>query len=173
MSLPLTPSQTVGPYLALGLPWEHGPYAVPEGSAEAIRISGRVLDGAGDPIPDALVETWQSDPEPSERFRGFARCPTDDEGRWFVVTLRPGRVPGPQGASQAPHLDVSVLARGMLNRAVTRIYFADQHEANAVDPVLASAPAERRATLLANLEDDGYRFDIRIQGPDETVFFDV
>lgn len=168
-----TPAQTVGPYLELGLPWEDGPFAAAEGAAGAVRISGRVLDGAGDPIPDALVETWQSDPEPDESFRGFARCPTDDVGCWFVITLRPGPVPGPDGATQAPHLDVSVFARGMLHRVVTRIYFADQKEANAVDPVLASVPADRRETLLAHLGDDGYRFDIRIQGPGETVFLDV
>jgi protocatechuate 3,4-dioxygenase alpha subunit len=165
VTLQPTASQTVGPYLSLGLAWEDGPYAAAEG---AIRIAGCVLDGAGDPVPDALVETWQASPEPSEGFRGFARCPTDDAGQWFVVTLPPGELDG-----QAPHLDVSVFARGLLNRVVTRIYFADQAAANAGDPVLATVPADRRDTLLAERTHDGYRFDIRLQGPEETVFFDV
>ena len=173
MSARLTPSQTVGPYLALGLPWEDGPYAAAAGAPGAIRISGRVLDGSGDPIPDALVETWQSSPKIGVGFRAFARCPSDDDGRWFVLTLRPGPVPGPAGTTQAPHLDVSVFARGMLHRVVTRIYFADEADANATDPVLASVPPDRRETLLARLGNDGHRFDIRIQGLDETVFFDV
>ncbi len=173
MSLPATPSQTVGPYLALGLPWEDGPYAVHESAPDAIRIAGVVLDGQGEPIPDALVETWQSDPPASESFRAFARCPTDDEGRWYVVTLPPRSVPGPGGTTQAPHLAVSVFARGLLHRVVTRIYFADREEANAADPVLLSVPSARRDTLLAQPTDDGYRFDIRLQGPGETVFFDV
>ena len=173
MSPPVTPSQTVGPYLAIGLPWEDGPYAAAERAAGAVRISGQVLDGGGDAIPDALVETWQSSPAPDDDFRGFARCATDDDGRWSVVTLRPALVPGPDGATQAPHLDVSVFARGMLHRVVTRIYLADEEVANAADPVLATVPADRRETLLAQLADDGYRFDIRIQGLGETVFFDV
>ena len=173
MRVPATPSQTVGPYLALGLPWEDGPHAVPVGTADAIRISGRVLDAAGQPVADALVETWQSDPPVAPGFRGFARCPTDGDGRWHVVTLRPGPVPGPDGIQQAPHLAVSVFARGLLHRVVTRIYFAELEEANAADPVLASVPAARRDTLLAQPTDDGYRFDIRLQGTGETVFFDV
>jgi protocatechuate 3,4-dioxygenase alpha subunit len=173
VSPPATPSQTVGPFLELGLPWEDGPYAVADGTPGAIRISGRVLDGAGEPVPDALVETWQSDPPAGEGFRGFARCATDDDGRWHVVTLPPGPVAGPDGSRQAPHLAVSVFARGLLHRVVTRIYFAGAGEANAADPVLASVPAARRATLLAQPTDDGHRFDIRLQGPGETVFFDV
>jgi protocatechuate 3,4-dioxygenase alpha subunit len=173
VALPTTPSQTVGPYLALGLPWPDGPWAAAEGTPDALWITGVVLDGDGAPVPDAVVETWQADPPPHEGFRGFARCPTDDDGAWFVSTLRPGPVPGPGGVPQAPHLDVSVLARGLLNRVVTRIYLADEVEANAADPVLHTVPAERRATLLAQPSDDGYRFDIRLQGPGETVFFDV
>jgi protocatechuate 3,4-dioxygenase alpha subunit len=143
----VTPSQTVGPFLALGLPWEEGPVADPDG----VRVSGRVLDGAGDPIPDALVETWQHEPP------AFARCPTDDEGRWHVV------VP------PAPYLAVHVLARGLLRHLTTRIYL----DPVADDPVLENVPAARRETLLAERTDDGYRFDIRIQGERETVFFDV
>lgn len=157
----------MGPYLALALPWDAGPNAVPPGTPGAIAIGGRVVDGGGDPVPDGLVETWQADPPASEAFRGFARCPTDADGRWEVLTL----MPAPGG--QAPHLDVSVFARGLLHRLATRIYFADRESENASDPVLASVPADRRATLLAVPEAERYRFDIRLQGPGETVFFDV
>lgn len=179
-----TPSQTVGPFFALGLPWSDGPHVVDEGSAGAIRIAGRVLDGAGDPIPDALVETWQADPEgcfdhpddPRGRcpgFRGFGRCPTDDAGRWWVLTRKPGRVPAPGGAEQAPHIAVSILARGLLQRLVTRIYFADEPAANAADPVLAALPPADRATLTATPVDGGYAIDFHLQGDRETVFFGI
>ncbi len=182
-----TPSQTVGPYFAIGLPWPDGPHAVAEETPGAIRIAGVVYDGAGAPVPDALIETWQADPEgrfadlhghggPSEvpGFRGFARCGQEDgDGSFEVVTVKPGPVPGLDGIAQAPHIDVSVFARGMLHRCVTRIYFADEGEANAADPVLARVPPERRATLMAEPTDSGYRFDIRLQGEGETVFFAV
>ncbi len=182
-----TPSQTVGPYFALGLPWDAGPLVVPLDSPGTIRIGGSVYDGRGEPIPDALIETWQPDPEgrfadlhahqgPSQLpgFRGFARCATKDgDGRFEIVTVKPGRVRWPGGGEQAPHIDVSVFARGMLRRCVTRIYFADEPEANSVDPVLQRVPAERRATLLAQPTDGGYVFDVRLQGQGETVFFTV
>jgi len=182
-----TPSQTVGPYFAIGLPWNAGPCSVPPDTPGAMTIAGTVYDGHGDPVPDHLIETWQADPSgrfadlhghagPSrlEGFRGFARCGAEDgDGTFEIVTVKPGRVPGPGQATQAPHIDVSVFARGMLNRCVTRIYFADEPEANAADPVLATVPAERRATLLAQSVDGGYRFDIHLQGPDETVFLSV
>ena len=157
-----TPSQTVGPFLSIGLPWDTGPLAVPEGSPGAIRVFGRVIDGAGEPITDALVETWQ----PVEAL--FTRCPTDEAGAWSVLT----RAPEPAGG-QAPHLAVSVFARGLLHRLVTRVYFAEHADANASDPVLARVPAGRRGTLVAEATSDGHRFDIHIQGSDETVFFDV
>ena len=163
-----TPSQTVGPFFAIGLPWDEGPLAAHEG----IRIGGVVYDGAGEPIPDALIETWQSDPRRAG-FRGFARCPAGDDGRYEIVTLKPGPVPGPGGATQAPHLAVSVMARGMLRRCVTRIYFADEAEANAADPVLAGVPEARRPTLLAEPRAGGYAFDIHVQGEAETVFFAI
>jgi protocatechuate 3,4-dioxygenase alpha subunit len=183
----MTPSQTVGPYFSIGLPWEQGPFAVPAGTPGALRIAGTVYDGAGEPVGDCLIETWQADPEGRfadlwghggasrlEGFRGFTRCGQEDgDGRWEIVTIKPGAVPAADGSPQAPHIDVSVLGRGMLNRVVTRIYFADEPEANAADPVLASIPADRRATLLAQPTDDGYRFDIHLQGPGETVFFAV
>jgi protocatechuate 3,4-dioxygenase alpha subunit len=157
-----TPSQTVGPYLSIGLPWPDGPDVVPEGTPGRIRIHGKVLDGAGEPVPDALVETWQADPDGQfgTGFRGFGRCPTNDEGEWEIFTVEPGAL----GDGQAPHIDVSVFARGMLNRCVTRIYFEDDPD----DPVLASVPAERRSTLI--LGADG-RFDVHLQGERETVFF--
>jgi|tagenome__1003787_1003787.scaffolds.fasta_scaffold19833795_2 protocatechuate 3,4-dioxygenase alpha subunit len=143
----VTPSQTVGPFLSIGLPWEEGPVADRDG----VRISGLVVDGAGEPVPDALVEAWHHDPA------AFARCPTDDEGRWHVV------VP------PAPYYALHVLARGLLRHLTTRVYL----ETPADDPVLADVPEERRGTLLARRTDDGYRFDIRLQGEGETVFFDV
>ena len=180
-----TPSQTVGPYFAIGLPFDVGPFAVPEGTAGAIHITGTIYDGAGQPIPDFLLETWQADSEGRfadahgyggtseiEGFRGFARYGVEDgDGTFDIVTLKPGPVAGLGGATQAPHIDVSVFARGMLHRTVTRIYFADEAEANAGDPALVRVPVERRATLLAQPDNGGYRFDIRFQGPHETVFF--
>jgi protocatechuate 3,4-dioxygenase alpha subunit len=182
-----TPSQTVGPYFAIGLPWPEGPLVVPEDAPGAIRITGVVYDGAGALVPDALIETWQADGDgrfadlhghggPSELtgFRGFARYGEEDgDGHYEIVTVKPGRVAGLHGTDQAPHIDVSVFARGMLHRCVTRIYFADEEEANAADPILAGVPAERRATLIAEPTDNGYRFDIRLQGEGETVFFAV
>ena len=189
----LTPSQTVGPFLAIGLPWPDGPFVVPEGTAGAITIAGVVFDGAGDPVPDALVETWQADPDgrfdhpddprgPSKTstartgFRGFGRCATGEDGGYRIVTVRPGPLPCPAGGTEAPHLDVSVFARGLLDRVVTRIYFADEAEANAADPVLSAiAEPERRETLLAGPGERAgeFRFDIRLRGERETVFFDV
>lgn len=187
MIFPTTPSQTVGPFFAIGLPWESGPFAVPEATPGAVRITGAVYDGRGELVPDHLLEFWQADPSgafadlhgyggPSQLagFRGFARHGVEDgDGTFEIVTVKPGPVPGPGGTTQAPHIDVSVLARGMLQRCVTRIYFADEPNANAVDPVLARVAPPRRATLLAQPADGGYRFDIHLQGPDETVFFAV
>jgi len=199
VSLPLTPSQTIGPFLAIGLPWPDGPFVVPEGTPGAITVSGVVLDGAGEPVPDALIETWQAAPDGSfahpddprgpgaawrpgagagSGFRGFGRCPTDAGGRYRIITLRPGALPGPGGRTEAPHLDVSVFARGLLDRVVTRIYFPDETAANAADPVLAAITAgDRRATLIAVAEPGAgpgtFRFDIRLQGGRETVFLDV
>jgi protocatechuate 3,4-dioxygenase, alpha subunit len=169
-----TPSQTVGPFLSLGLPWADGPFVVGEDEPGAFWIRGEVRDGNGALVPDALVETWQADQDGQfgGAFRGFGRCPTDDDGRYQIRTRKPGPVPAPGGGLQAPHLDVSVFARGLLNRVVTRIYFADE-PANATDPVLAGVPAERRGTLIAVPAQDGYRFDIRLQGTDETVFFEL
>jgi protocatechuate 3,4-dioxygenase, alpha subunit len=173
--LSVTPSQTVGPFFAIELPYAEGPYVVPDGAEGAIWLRGRVLDGAGDPIPDALVETWQADPDGrfDSDFRGFGRSGTDAEGAWAIHTLKPGPVAAPDGGVQAPHVDLTVFARGLLRHLVTRLYFDDEDEANAADPVLAGLDDARRATLVAAVEDDGYRLDIHLQGPDETVFFAV
>jgi protocatechuate 3,4-dioxygenase alpha subunit len=194
---PTTPSQTVGPFFALpgALPWVDGPLVVPEGTPGAIRLLGQVWDGAGEPVPDALIEIWQADPagrfvhpdDPRGRpdgppvwaadggtFRGFGRCPTDDLGRYWFLTVKPGGVPAPDGSAQAPHIDVSVFARGTLHRLVTRIYFPDEATANERDPVLSSiAEPDVRAGLVARATGDGLRFDIHLQGPDETAFFDL
>jgi len=183
----LTPSQTIGPFLAIGLPWPDGPEVVPAGTAGAITISGRVLDGTGDPVPDALVETWQAAPDGSfphpddprgagpAGFRAFGRSATDAAGQYVIITLRPGPLPWPGGGTEAPHLDVSVFARGLLDRVVTRMYFPDEQTANATDPVLSSIGSpKRRATLIAVPEPEGeLRFDIYLQGDRETVFFDL
>jgi len=175
--LAVTPSQTVGPFFAIGLPWPDGPSVVGEDEPGALTIRGIVLDGEGAPIPDAVVETWQADEHGAfgerEGFRGFARVPTGDDGRFAIRTVKPGRVAGPGGVRQAPHIDVSLFCRGLLHRCVTRIYFADEEAANREDPVLATVPPDRRDTLLATATDDGYRFDIHLQGDGETVFFDV
>ncbi len=149
---------------------------------DLILKGGRVLDGAGDPVPDALVETWQADPDgrfdhpddprgAAPGFGGFGRCPTQEDGSFAILTLKPGPVPGP-GGLQAPHVDLSVFSRGLLHRVVTRMYFADEQEANADDPVLwGSVDPSLRQTLIAERSDDGYTFDIHLQGEHETVFF--
>lgn len=183
----LTPSQTVGPYLSLGMRWPDGPHAVPEGTPGAVWLRGRVLDAVGEPVTDAMVETWQADPdgrfdhpddprgaaEPSvPGFRGFARSETLAE-EYAVLTVKPGRTPDGNGGMQAPHIDVSVFARGLLDRVVTRLYFADEQAANDQDPVLMSLPDATRHTLLAQPSEDGYRLDIVLQGESETVFFRV
>jgi protocatechuate 3,4-dioxygenase, alpha subunit len=173
MRWPLTPSQTVGPFFAVGLPWPDGPAATADDDPLAIWLRGRVYDGAGEPVADALVETWQADPAPDDRFRGFARCPTDAAGAWAVRTRKPGAVPGEDGAPQAPHVAVSVFARGLLDRVVTRLYFADEPAANAADPILAALDPDRAAALVAAATPDGYALDIHFQGPHETVFFSI
>ena len=177
-----TPSQTVGPFFGFALPYEGGAELVRADEPDAIRIEGRVLDGEGAPLDDALVEIWQAnrhgryahpddvrDDLPLEDgFTGFGRSPTDHEGRFAFVTVKPGAV-----ESQAPHIEVSVFARGLLKRVVTRIYFPDETEANAADPVLAAIAPDRRETLVATDQDGVLRFDIHLQGDRETVFFDV
>ena len=184
--LGVTPSATVGPYLAIGLTWPDGVWAAAEGTEGGFWIRGQVFDGAGDVVPDAMVETWQADPDggfPSPDdprgaatypgFRGYARASTIT-GEYGVFTLKPGRVPDGEGGLQAPHIDVSLFARGILDRVVARIYFADEADANDEDVVLRSLPDdEARRTLIATPSDDGYRLDFYLQGDRETVFFAV
>lgn len=181
-----TPSQTVGPYLSIVLPWADGETVADATAGEPVTLVGRLTDGAGEPVPDGLIEVWQADPDgrfdhPDDPrgavrrpgFRGFGRCPTDADGGFRFETVRPGALPDGDGGTEAPHLDVSVFARGMLHRLVTRIYFPDE-PGNAADPVLASLPAADRSLLVAAPDGPGrIRFDIRLQGADETPFFEI
>lgn len=186
--LALTPSQTVGPYLSIGLVRDLiTPHLVDPADPRAIHIRGTLSDGAGEPIADGMVEIWQANaagrydhpaddretPPLEAGFHGFGRSDTVDAGRFELVTVKPGPVPWPAGGTQAPHIEVGVFARGLLKRAVTRIYFPDEPEANVADPVLGSLEEAARATLIAVAETGGYRFDIRMQGPGHTTFFAV
>ena len=181
----ITPWQTVGPFFHYALPYEAGPLVAGASRPGAFTLHGTVYDGAGDPIPDALVEVWQADesgvfvdrpgifeaPAP-DGFRGFGRSDTDPDGHYTFTTVRPAGVPTEDGVAQAPHISMSVFSRGMLRRVVTRVYLEDSPE-NATDPFLSSVEASRAATLVAVRDQHGYRFDVRLQGADETVFLDV
>ena len=187
MSSRVIPSQTVGPYFLIGLDWgDAGKYAAPKGTDALLRVHGFMIDGDGDPVPDGLVETWQADADGRfdhpddprgavewDEFSGFARSPTDEDGAFEIFTIKPGAFPDADGNTEAPHLTVNVFSRGLLAQVSTRIYFDDETAANAADPVLARVPADRRDTLIAKKTDDGYRLDIHLQGPEETVFFDI
>jgi len=175
-----TPSQTVGPYLSIGLlRGDLDGHVVDPEDARAVRIRGRLLDGGGDPVPDGLIETWQADAEgryrtesaPADGFVGFGRSATAADGAFEIVTLKPGRAASPDGGLQAPHLVVGVFARGLLKRAATRLYFPDEEEANDADPVLTRLDPARRRTLIADDAGDHLSFDIRLQGPRQTTFF--
>jgi protocatechuate 3,4-dioxygenase alpha subunit len=187
MSFMPTPSQTVGPYFHIGLPDFARELVSPE-DPDAVRVVGIVYDGVGAPVPDAMVEIWQANrsgryahPEDTrdelpleEGFEGFGRSGTDSDGAFEFVTVKPGVVPGPGGVPQAPHIEVSVFARGVLKRIATRIYFPDEAEANGADPILASIEdPEERATLVARQEGGTLRFDIHLQGDPQTAFFAV
>jgi protocatechuate 3,4-dioxygenase alpha subunit len=178
MSLQATTSQTVGPYLHIGLTPMTIENLAPAGvSGERIAIEGRIVDGDGKPVNDALVEIWQADAGGkygSKEFRGFGRSPTDDNGMFRFQTIKPGRVAGPDGKLQAPHIAANIFMRGQLKQLVSRIYFPDD-PANAEDPVLALVPAERRATLVARKaagKPRALEWNVILQGRDETVFFD-
>ena len=166
MSGPLTPSQTVGPFFGVGLPFERGEQLAPPESAGAMRIEGQVLDGKGEPVPDALLEIWQPG-------TGFGRARTDSEGAFSFTTVKPGAVPAPDGRVQAPHFNVTVFARGLLRHLVTRVYFPDETQANAADPVLNLVEPARRETLIAKNCGGVLHFDVRLQGERETVFFAI
>jgi protocatechuate 3,4-dioxygenase, alpha subunit len=154
-----TPSQTVGPFFGFALPFAGDHSAVEADAPGAVRIEGQLLDGAGAPVPDGLLEAWQGDQ--------LARCGTDPEGMFHFVVTKPAA--GPDG--QAPHLEVTVFARGLLRHLPTRLYFPDEEAANAADPVLRLVPDGRRHTLVARDDAGVLRFDVRLQGEDETVFF--
>jgi protocatechuate 3,4-dioxygenase alpha subunit len=188
----ITPSQTAGPYFAYALT-PAGRYAITDlagndlvtddAVGERIRIEGRMLDGDGEPVTDAMLEVWQADREgrypgadsalSNARFKGFGRVECDANGHFSFRTVKPGRVPGPNGAMQAPHINLGIFARGILRRLFTRVYFEDE-PANASDPILALVPAEARETLIAKRMGEGvYAFDIRLQGERETAFFEA
>jgi protocatechuate 3,4-dioxygenase alpha subunit len=186
MSLRGSTSQTIGPYLRIGLEWMVIEDLAAQGVAgERVRIEGRVLDADGKPVNDAALEIWQANshgkyasPEdkqdrPVEQsFRGYGRSLTDDAGAFRFRTIKPGRVPGPDGKPQAPHLTVTIFMRGLLKQLQTRLYFPDD-PANADDPVLKLVPAERRPTLIARKRSDGVlEWNVVLQGNNETVFFD-
>jgi protocatechuate 3,4-dioxygenase alpha subunit len=196
MSLQTTASQTVGPYLHIGLTWLITDNLVGPGvSGEKITIEGRIRDGDGKPVNDALVEIWQAnahgkyahpdDPQDKpleEGFKGFGRVPTDDSGRFQFATIKPGRVPAPGGGLQAPHVNVTIFMRGLMKQLTTRMYFpADP--ANAEDPALQSIPPARRETLVAKAvagRPGAFEWNVIVQGKveseadggGETVFFD-
>ena len=170
----VTPSQTIGPYWHLIGHAEWADLTRFGATGERITLSGRILDGEGLPVTDAAVEIWQADPPADERFPAYGRSATDGEGRFRFTTIKPGPVAGRGNSLQAPHLAVTVMARGLLVGLVTRVYFAGE-ALNETDPVLAMIePAPRRATLIAAPDGPGaWRLDIRLQGPDETVFLEV
>ncbi len=191
----LTPSQTIGPFFAYSLTPEDysfspltGPDMAAEGTpGQRISLEGRVFDGDGSAILDAVIEIWQADHKghyaraaqsaigQNHDFAGFGRSETKKDGRYHFSTIKPGQVAGLQGAVQAPHVNVSIFARGLTKRLHTRIYFADEAEANAKDPVLLLVPQDRRRALIASAVPGShvYTFDIHLQGENETVFFDT
>jgi protocatechuate 3,4-dioxygenase alpha subunit len=186
MSLRASTSQTIGPYLRIGLEWMVIEDLAAEGVAgQRVRIEGCVSDGDVKPVNDAAVEIWQanshgkyaSPEDPQEKpvepgFRGYGRSLTDEAGKFRFRTIKPGPVPGPDGRLQAPHLVVTIFMRGLLKQLVTRVYFPDE-PTNADDPVLKLVPPERRATLMARkTADGGLEWNVHLQGSNETVFFD-
>jgi protocatechuate 3,4-dioxygenase, alpha subunit len=191
MSLQATTSQTVGPYFKIGLQQLNSDNLIGNGegiSGERVTIQGRVLDGDGIPVPDAILEIWQANahgkyahPEDTQNkplepgFKGYGRVPTTAEGTFRFTTIKPGPVPGPNGKEQAPHLVLSVFMRGLMRRLVTRIYFPDDPR-NAEDPILNLVEPARRSTLIAKKAAGGpgsLEWNVALQGSDETVFFDL
>lgn len=203
MSGRTTPSQTVGPFFSIGFAWlERTDLNGPSDEGSRVKIRGQVIDGAGEPVPDALLEIWQADAEgryahpedaadrmTANHFFGFGRVPVNQNGEFQFTTIKPGCVPAASGKPQAPHLVVSVFMRGLLRRLVTRVYFPGE-PANESDPVLASVPASRRHTLIALVDNscgcaehrcdqmnaantETLLWDVHLQGDNETVFFDL
>ena len=189
-----TASQTAGPYVHIGLAPKaagldfKGPHlgdviAGPDAPGERISVEGVVRDGTGAPVKDLLIEIWQADaeggyherPDPVTGFRGWGRCvPAFDDGTFRFETIKPGAVNLPDGRQMAPHICLWLVARGINTGLHTRLYFADEADANSEDPVLGLIEqAQRKDTLVAKRDETGYRFDIVLQGPGETVFFDV
>lgn len=177
--LTATPGQTIGPFYGYALPFEKGGELLAPGLPGAIRLQGTVRDGAGDPIPDALLEIWQADAEgniPQKTgslvrddytFTGWGRVPVDNTGNYTFTTVNPG----PTEEGSAPFISVVIFARGLLNKLHTRMYLPEDQDALAADPLLSSLPEDRRRTLIATREaDGGLRWDIKLQGEDETVF---
>ena len=156
-----TPSQTVGPFFGIGLPFDGDSEAAPRSSHDAMRVEGQLLDGSGDPVRDGLIEVWSG--------QQFARCRTDPEGAFHFTVIKPAS----GAAGDAPHLNVTVFARGLLRHLATRMYFPDEAAANAHDPVLGQVDPARRETLIARAQGAVMRFDIRLQGDPETVFFQL
>jgi protocatechuate 3,4-dioxygenase alpha subunit len=175
MSLRASTSQTIGPYLRIGLEWMViEDIAAKDVAGERVTIQGRIVDGNGAPVNDAAVEVWQADSQGryDSAFRGFGRSLTDEGGNFRFRTIKPGRVPGPQGRLQAPHLVVMIFMRGLLKQLLTRVYFPAE-PSNADDPVLALVPEARRGTLVAAKKADGVlEWNVVLQGANETVFFD-
>ncbi len=186
MSLQTTSSQTIGPYLHIGLTWLITDDLAPAGvSGERVAIEGRIVDGDGNAVNDAVVEIWQANahgryahPDDTQQkplepqFKGFGRVTTDNDGVFRFTTIKPGRVPGPAGEMQAPHLNVTIFMRGLLKHLITRMYFPDE-PANDEDPVLQGVPPDRRRTLIATARDgkSALTWNVILQGQDETVFF--
>ena len=192
-----TPSMTVGPWFSYGLtPKEYGRTGLATGviarpgiAGARVKLSGRVLDGAGTPMPDAMLEVWQANAQGRYAhaadtrgavplvagFTGFGRVSTDAKGTYAFDTIKPGRVPGRGNVMQAPHLTLVVFARGLLSHLYTRVYFSDETAANAEDPILALVAPARRGTLIALRSGpaDAYTLDIHLQGDRETVFFEA
>jgi protocatechuate 3,4-dioxygenase alpha subunit len=173
-----TPGQTIGPFYGYALPYDGDSELVPPGHPHAIRLHGQVTDGAGDAVPDALVEVWQADPtgvipraagslhRDGFTFTGWGRSSTDNTGRYSFSTVAPGATV----SGTRPYFAITVFARGLLNRLFTRAYLPGDDAALAADPLLASLDADRRATLVATADEQGYVFDVRLQGDGETVF---
>ncbi|WP_441371788.1 protocatechuate 3,4-dioxygenase subunit alpha [Achromobacter sp. PAB15] len=188
-----TTSQTVGPYLHIGLSGLNCAdlsAGLPDQGAPKVVIEGRVIDGQGNPVPDGMIEIWQADARGVYRhpddpgyagaddarsaFTGFGRLPTEPDGSFRFTTIKPGRVAGPGGSLQAPHLVVSLFMRGLLKHLSTRMYFPDEAQANEEDWILQQVPAARRATLVAQRVENGeLRWEVVLQGKGETVFFDI